>query len=325
MRFGSTRMSGLLMASAFALLSPAARAGDAAAAEALFDAGLEALQDERYGEACPKIEESHRLEARPGTLFTLADCWRLAGKTATALARFEEYLRVFERMSAAEQAKQRGRERHAQKHVAELSAVVPRLIVRLSAKSSAGATVERNGIALGAPSLGVALPVDPGEHVLVVRAPDGSSASKTLRLAPGESRKVTLEIVARPKKRPRRRLPPRHRHASSPESSSQRTAGVVLLGVGAAGLLASAVTAVLVLDEKSTVDENCGIGGDAAACNAEGRAAAEDAQSLALASTIAFGIGVAGIGAGAAIYFSAPDPNAEHVGAGAGITLKGAF
>lgn len=315
-------MNGLLMASAFALMSPAARASDAAAAEALFDAGLEALEDERYDAACPKIEESHRLEARPGTLFTLADCWRLAGKTATALARFEEYLRIFERMSEAERAKQRGRERHARKHLAELSAVVPKLIVRLSAKSSAGATIERNGVQLGEPALGVALPVDPGEHVLVVRAPDGSSASKTVRLAPGESRQVTLEIVARQKKPAKRGAPPQHRDESSTHSSSQRTAGVVLLGVGAAGLLASAVTAILVLDKKSTLDENCGIDGDDAACNAQGRAAGDEAKSLALASTIAFGVGAAGIGVGATLYFAAPD--AER-GARAGIALKGAF
>ena len=63
-------------------------------AEVLFEDGVRLMKAGQFDEACPKIAESQRLEPRPGTLFTLAECLANDGKIATALARYEEYLRV---------------------------------------------------------------------------------------------------------------------------------------------------------------------------------------------------------------------------------------
>ena len=47
---------------------------------------------------------------------------------------------------------------------------MPHLTVRIRAADLEGATVLRDETELGTASLGVALPVDPGAHVLVLRA-----------------------------------------------------------------------------------------------------------------------------------------------------------
>ena len=316
---------GAAIALCIGMHSGAASAADPAAAEALFDAGLEAMQAERFDEACPKIAESFRLEARAGTLFTLAECWRKAGKTATALARYQEYLRVYQRMSADEQAKQRGRQDFARRYEKELEATVPRLTIALAENSPANTTVVRDGIELGKPSLGQALPIDPGEHVIEAHAPGHVTLKRSVTLAPGEQQTVTIELEpaatsSAPTTTPDATTAPPERDRAS--GSSQRTIGYVALGVGAVGVVVGAVTGALVLGKKSEIEDNCGIGGDPAACNADGKSAADGAQGLATVSTIAFAVGIAGLGAGTALVLTAPSEPSTH---GLGLRLTGRF
>src|SRR5687768_9717935 len=63
-----------LLLAAFAHDLPEARAQNAAAAEALYNKGMAALKSEDFESACPAFEESHRLDPKPGVLFTLAAC-----------------------------------------------------------------------------------------------------------------------------------------------------------------------------------------------------------------------------------------------------------
>ncbi len=325
-----------MTASALLLYGQVALGQDAAAAEALFDDGLAAMKAGDFDKACPKISESFRLEARPGTLFTVAECWRKAGKTATALARYNEYLRVFERMTKKEKKGQRGRDKFAKKHAAALKKSVPRLVVRLAKDAPAGTTVKRDGTELGTPSLGTPLPVDPGEHVLTARADNGATAERTVAIKEGETREVTLRLTA-----------PAHSEDVTPapvgapvdpgtaepqqdkagDGSGQRTTGLVLMGVGAAGVVVGTVTGLMVLGKKGTIEDNCGIGGDETACSADGVSEADSAKTLALVSTIGFGIGIAGLGAGATLFFTAPKPSTarRRSPGGASVTLAGTF
>src|SRR5687768_2018720 len=61
---------------------------DSAAARALFAEGRSLMEGERFAEACPKFEESLRLDDGMGTQFNLAHCWDKLGRTASAWALF---------------------------------------------------------------------------------------------------------------------------------------------------------------------------------------------------------------------------------------------
>src|SRR6266851_1461448 len=87
----------------FAMLLPAialAAPRDPAAAEALFRAGRAAADKGDYVTACPKFEESNRLDPEVGTVFNLADCDEHLGKIASAWQLFKE---VEQRLSASDE------------------------------------------------------------------------------------------------------------------------------------------------------------------------------------------------------------------------------
>src|SRR5260221_14760041 len=98
-----------LIALALSLPAANALAQDVSTAKAMFDKGVQDMEAGKFDSGCPALQESYRLDPRPGTLFTLAECFAKGGKTASAVARYEDYLNVFSRMTPEEQGKQHGR------------------------------------------------------------------------------------------------------------------------------------------------------------------------------------------------------------------------
>src|SRR4051812_47798061 len=176
-----------------ALTAPAA-AQDVASAEALFDRGLAAMKAGNYNAGCPALSQSHRLDPRPGTLFTLAECEAKRGRISTAVVHYNEYLAIHDRLPPEKRRSQGRRAEVARAQVAALGPQVPKLSVALPGEAPAGVTVMRDGVSLIAEMLGVALPMDPGEHVIVVQAPDGARSEQRVTLAPGETRELHLTL-----------------------------------------------------------------------------------------------------------------------------------
>src|SRR6476620_2846381 len=65
--------------------------GDArAAAQALFDSARTLMAQGNFNDACPKLEESQRLDPGVGTQFNLAVCYEAIGRNASAWSLFLE-------------------------------------------------------------------------------------------------------------------------------------------------------------------------------------------------------------------------------------------
>jgi hypothetical protein len=296
------------------------RAEDRATAEALFAAGREALRQGDYRSARDKFTESNHLDPAVGTVLNLAICEEHLGLLASAWQRYQEVI----------QALARGDERLpvARARAAAIDARVPRLTIRLAPSAPAQTKVSRGAGALTSASFGTALPLDPGKHEIVATAPGRSARRYDVVLAEGARKELVVEPgppLPEPA-RPQQAVPARKR---SPEPqagprSVQRTAGFVIGGAGIAALITSAVTGVLVIDRKQTVDRECGPDGF---CSDAAFEAAESGKTLASVSTVAFVFGLVGVGSGTYLVLSSGssgDPRTRSTGAKM-ITIGGSF
>ena len=169
----------LALGASIYLMAPVAGAqSDPATARTLFDEGRKLAANNQFDVACPKFQESYRLDPGIGTLFNLADCWEHIGRTASAWATF---LQVVDEASRTKQA---DREKIARARATALEPKLSRLVVRVDSKD-AGLQVTKDGTIFGAAQWGSALPIDPGQHLIEARAPSKLPFQAKVQVLPG--------------------------------------------------------------------------------------------------------------------------------------------
>jgi hypothetical protein len=283
-----------------------ARSGDGDA-DAQFKYGLAEMLAGRYATGCPAIETSYRLDPRAGTLFTLAECHRKAGKTASALAGYQQYLAVYGQMTPEQKAAQKERAAVATEERAALEPAVPRLIIELPQTATPGMIVQRDGATIGGAMMGAALPVDPGEHIVRTVTPDGQQHETRVVLADGEQRTVIAELPApqAPNERPAASAPTA---APGAEVGSRRAWTYSVGAVGVVGLVVAGTTGALAIAKGSTASNDCNASGVCA--TQQGVDAGNAARSLANVATV--GCVVGGIALAAAIVLWLTEPSAKQ-------------
>ncbi|MEJ7596470.1 MAG: hypothetical protein WKG01_01065 [Kofleriaceae bacterium] len=156
---------------------------DDVVAEAEFREGRRLLQANQLDEACAALGRSQALDPRSGTLLNLGDCLARRGLTASAHASFVE---------AGVRARFAGDERRAAEAERRASVLVPEL-ARLTVMVSGvveGTLITRNGAPV---EWNTAIPVDPGEYTIAVRAPGHRGYTHTQTIAARQQALVVVE------------------------------------------------------------------------------------------------------------------------------------
>ncbi len=282
-----------------------------ATAQLLFEQGRDAMRRGAYVEACPKFAESQHLDPSSGTLLNLLLCEEKLGKVASAWLHAQE---LTERLTPDDPRKS-----IAVRRLAALSPRIPRLAVRPAPDAPPGTSVSLDGAVLALSSS--PLPIDPGLHQLVVKAPN--RADRTVELSVEEGQ--TYEFLAEPsaEQKAELRAPPAATAPPATAPSSQqapapadwvrfstkpvdrtessgppRWLGWTVGGVGAAALATSGVLGLMVLDRKNTVEEKCP---NKECPRGEYEAAldvADEGKKLQNAALVSLAVGVAGVGFG---------------------------
>ncbi|HEY5448127.1 MAG TPA: hypothetical protein VIQ54_05220 [Polyangia bacterium] len=177
----------LLLASAGRLRADSS-AEDRALATALFKEGRALMVTGRIPEACPKLEESHRLDPSGGTILNLALCHEQQGAIARSWSEFNEAI-AFARRDG-----RRDREAAATAHASALEPRLSKLTIVVPERARvAGLRIERDGRELGQASWSSAMPVDGGDHVVLATAPGRRAFSTKVTIA-HEASASTVEI-----------------------------------------------------------------------------------------------------------------------------------
>lgn len=259
---------------------------DPAGAQALFDEGQKLVAAGDYAQACPKFAASQRLEPAIGTLINLADCYEHVGKLASAWARY------LDAATLAERAGQLPRAKKAREHG---KALEPRLCRLAIVVEGVGYTeVHRDDFLMEPATYGVAVPVDPGPHV--VRATGPAVPPFEVRVdvhVEGE----TVRVVVRP---------PAGTDAGPSTlphpGRSQKIVGLVLGGVGVAALGVAAGLGLRARARWNDAQSDC----EGTVCGPRGVALADEANRAAALADIGLVVGGVALVAGVVIFVTAP-------------------
>jgi hypothetical protein len=276
-----------------------AQTAGSAAAEELFKQGRAALEAKDYATACAKLAESNRLERAVGTLISLAQCEEAQDKLASARQHWQE---AADFADALHDRLNRGPAAH--QRFAELDKRVPRLTVRRSPSAPASLTVKRDDVTLTAASLGSALPVDPGKHVLVVSADRHDSKTFEVTVAEGETREIEVEPGAEIASPPPTPSTLTYDSARPNDAASMRTAGYIVGGAGVVGLGLGVVFGLRAKSKWDSAQSDCKI--DACGAGSDARKEKDDAATAGTVSTIAFVVGGAALATGVVLIVLAP-------------------
>jgi len=296
-------VTSFVASSAIADPTPAERAE----ARTLFEDGRAALKNGDYANACPKLEQSQRLDPGTGTLYNLASCYEGQQRLASAWTAFLEVA------EAAKRADQAERETAARARVAALQPRLPHLRVTLEGPDRRTLTLDGAPFADGLVNTDV--PVDPGGHELGADAP--GKKHWALHIEATEATTVTasvpvLEDVAvvatpptegvpvavPPSEQPIPSVPP-----PAPASNWQTIAAIVSGGLGVVGLGVGTGLGIEAITNWSDAKAQHGC---PSVCTGSAYTSWSTANNAATASTVSFIVGGVLVATGAVLWFTRP-------------------
>jgi len=264
-----------LLATLFVLASSRpARAGDAAAAQDLFEQGLKLLEADDWKGACEKFRASMEAEPSGGTALNLARCHEREGESASAWA---EYTRAVTLFRAARDA---DRAAFAEEQARRLEPTLSKLTIDVA--PTPGLVIERDGVVVVEGAYGVPVAVDPGERTITAHAEGYEPWTTTVTV--GTSPDVYAVTVPALEQIPDEVVAP----ADDGPSQGLVIAGGILSGVGGAAVVVGGILGGMVLSDASTLDANCTSPSAEASrgCEGEDEGLRQSANDKALVSTV---------------------------------------
>jgi hypothetical protein len=241
---------------------------DKATARDLTVEGYALLEKKDFANAADKFKRADALFHAPTITLGLARAYAGLGKLMSAQ---EAYSRAaHETVPPNASAAFSNAVADAQRELAALAPRVPGVIINVKGPTEPKVTLD--GADVPNAALGVKRPVDPGSHVIKVTASGFFPGEATVSVAEAKIESVTIELkpggpVTQPPPPPAGGpaqqqqgagiAPPPGGDTGAPVSSTQKTLGIVGLGVGGAGLLVGAITGGLALSKHSALLANC--------------------------------------------------------------------
>jgi hypothetical protein len=292
---------------------------DVAAAQALFDEAKRMIDEGQAAAACPKLEESLRLDVGIGTRYHLARCYELTRRTASA---WSQYLEV---AAASHATGQFEREAVARQLAQSLEPKLSRLTVIVPPEARVpGLAVRRNGIEIGSAQWDLPVPVDIGVYTVSAEAPGRQAWQfEAVVQEDGLSMEVAIPVLAAivsppvsvppPEPRPAGLLPVPASRQPEPEASRWtpwQRAGIATAGAGVLSLGATGVFALVAAGKDR--DSGCR---DGVCLTRDGEALNESARRYGDLATATFVFGALLVGGGVVLYLAPPDSHAHGAGA----------
>lgn len=265
-----------------------------------FEQGLAAEQTGRSVEACESFRKSLGLVREIGPLLKVKDCDVRERKLVSARAALEELIKRWP-----------GQDADLEQLKAELQVVIqrtPRLTVTSAPSAPAGIRVRLDGRSIALPQ--TELPVDPGDHEILVELPQRPIEGLTITIQESERKSISVPAPPAWNGEPKP-VGPRPPPAQDDGLSGLAIGGIVAGSVGVLGFVGAAITGALVLGKQSEF-EDCQAG---TPNGCDPVALKDEGDTLLVANGVLFGVGILGVGLGATLLIvdavSTPSPAAK--------------
>lgn len=269
-----------------------------AAARQLFNEGKDLEKRKAYESALEKFKKVAGVKMTPQVRFHIALCEENLGHLVEAINGFA---------LAGEEAKRAGSTaaevaENAPRRAEALRGRVPTLRLDVTGKVITS-KILLDGAPFAASQLGVAVPIDPGEHAVEVQSAAGKATfHKVIKLAEKAAERLAIPVNdVEPASAPAAAAP----EPLPPPTERSRAPVFLAGGVGVASLIASGVFFGLRAGTISTVAASCADPVKYTGCKdtADTRAAMASGQTYSTITSVTLGVGLAGLGAAGILWF----------------------
>ena len=177
-----TTLLGTVTVAILACASPSLAQSDSDTARDELKKGYELKKAGRCDEAIPHLETSVRLDPEIKALANLSECEEQVGKLVLAHKHWGEVKQL------AGVASNNAIKADAEKHANTIHARLPKLIVHLAPGAPSDTQVTADETPLSAAALAAPILIDPGAHVIMVRAQGHDDQSVSVTLVEGEQK-----------------------------------------------------------------------------------------------------------------------------------------
>jgi hypothetical protein len=308
--------SGIAAAVCVGLCTSPARAAESGEALDELRQGYSLKQAGRCQDALPHLARSFQLQPSARAALNLSDCEQRLGDLVAAQAHAAQGADLARQQKSDELA------RVADEQLAAIEQRLPRLTVKL-VDGAPDCAISRDGVVLPAPALGTAVAVNAGAHVIVVDCPGHASRSFDASVAEGDRSETDVSpgpLLASSSTPPVQSVPPEGSPSPAPRASHNGTvAPVVVMGIGATGLVVGLVSALEANAKHASLLANCSSDG---ACPVTERDDISAFHTFRTVSTVAYALGGAALVGGAVWWLVAvsthPSPTAARLWIGPG-------
>ena len=165
-----------------------------AAARDLFKQGDELQRAGKFAEALDKFQRAEQVIQAPTNVLRVAECQAALGKLVEASESYRTVIR-WTLQPGSPQAFQSAVDQ-AKGELAQVEPRVPKLLVQATPAQVQNAQLIVDGTAMPGALIGVPVPIDPGDHKILVSAPGYSAPELAVTLHERESKTVSVELKA---------------------------------------------------------------------------------------------------------------------------------
>ncbi|HEY5376570.1 MAG TPA: hypothetical protein VIK01_22975 [Polyangiaceae bacterium] len=293
-------------------------AAETAAARTLAVDGLKLAQAGKCDEAIPKLDRAEKLHHSAIVLSRLGECEVSQGKLVEGTEMLRKVLR--EALPPNPSPALSKAYEHAQNTLDSAKPKIAGLTISVSAPQGTELHLTVDGQAVASTLLDSELPADPGDHVVEASATGFLKAASRVTLTTADKKTVTLKLEVDPNAPVPAvasatddakvgTAPPLAQNGAgpraavstppAPQQDPSHAAAYVSFGVGLVGVGVGSAFGLIALTDKHNLS-----GCTSNVCPASSRDSVDTAKRAGNISTIAFGVGGAGLLLGTVLYFS---------------------